>query len=156
MRRGNGISIGMICGWAGSGQGHLQGIWGSSARTERVFETAAYEAWAYTSLLTWSVKSLKRLSSWFFRFVILDDYFQCDQVLLVYLAESSRSLSIDGKWDDLPLDRRLSLKFKILFIFLLRRYVLYNYMFNHIVNGIMCCIAEKPRHDFIIADIEFW
>ena len=32
---------------------------------------------------------------------------------LFYLAESSRSLSIEGKWDDLPLDRRLSLQLRI-------------------------------------------
>ena len=42
----------MICGWEGSGQGHLQDIWGSSAQTGQGFWTAAYEAWAYTSLLT--------------------------------------------------------------------------------------------------------
>ena len=56
MRRGLRISIGMICGWEGSGQaqGHLLGVWarGSSAQTGRVFETAAYEAWAYKNLLT--------------------------------------------------------------------------------------------------------
>ena len=130
--KGNGISIGMICGWAGSGQDHLQGIWGSSAQTGRGFEIAAYEAWAYTSLLTWSVKSLSRLSSWFFQFVILDGYYQCDQLFLVYLAESSRSLSIEGKWDDRPLDRRLSLKYKIFFDYC--SVVLYYCMFYRIVK----------------------
>ena len=56
MRRGQRISIGMICGWEGSGQaqGHLLGVWarGSSAQTGRVLEIAAYEAWAYKNLLT--------------------------------------------------------------------------------------------------------
>ena len=41
-------------GWEGSGEAeaHLRGIWGNSAQTGQEYETAAYEAWAYTNLLT--------------------------------------------------------------------------------------------------------
>ena len=48
------VSIGRPGGWEGSGQAqaHLRGISGSSAQTGQVYETAAYEAWAYTNLLT--------------------------------------------------------------------------------------------------------
>ena len=117
MRRGQRISIGMICGWEGSGQaqGHLLGVWarGSSAQTGRVFETAAYEAWwAYKNWLTWPRKNFSGFGSFSLLYFSL---LHPNNFSWSYLAESSRSLSIEGKWDDLPLDRRLSLELKLLF-----------------------------------------
>ena len=51
--------------------------------------------------------------SWFFKFFVRWLFLYPTILFWFYLAESSRSLSIEGKWDDLPLDRRLSLELKI-------------------------------------------